>query len=356
MRRFSAILLVTLLAACPDGTLVQAEDKSDDPATVDGDGGVQQTEDPPDASTTPPVEMYTPEETVPEQVADPRTGPPYPIVLAHGLNGFRDVGPLDYFFRVPAALEEAGHQVFVTAVAPYNGSASRARLLAEQIDAILAQTGARKVNIIAHSQGGLDSRYLISTLGYGDRIATLTTVSTPHLGSAVADAILDNEFPAELDIINGYASLFGAAAADAENDADARAALETLHTANATAFNHANPDDPRVVYFSFAGRTNLQRADDECAGEWPNPDAVDGAEVALLGTWTLLAGSLTEPKANDGLVTVASAKWGRFMGCIPADHLDEIGQIADLIPDLISGWDHVDFYRRWANELRTMGY
>jgi hypothetical protein len=27
-------------------------------------------------------------------------------------------------------------------------------------------------------------------------------------------------------------------------------------------------------------------------------------------------------------VTVQSARWGTFIGCVPADHFDEVGQIA----------------------------
>ena len=253
-------------------------------------------------------------------------------------------------------LEEAGLEAYVTAVAPYDGTPQRANMLKVEIDRILEQSSARKLNVIAHSQGGLDTRYLISTLGYGDRVASLTTVSTPHRGTKVADTLLNHELPLEEELINAYAWLFGEASGDAENDPNARASLETLSQAHAETFNRANPDDPRVAYFSFAGRTNLQRADDQCAGEWSNPDAIDAIEPALLATWTLLAEDLFSPKANDGLVAVESARWGRFMSCLPADHADEIGQLADLFPELISGWDHVAFYVDWARQLHAMGF
>ena len=349
----AALAMLALVNACGDETLT-ADPTHDNPATTAGDGGGQVSvgSDGGGPAVDPGLE---PLPTTATPVADARLGPPYPVVLVHGLNGFRDVGPLEYFFRVPASLEADGQQVFVTAVAPYSGSAHRAALLAPQIDEILRVTNARKVNLIAHSQGGVDSRYLISSLGYGDRVASLTTISTPHRGTPVADAIGRADGPVADGILNAYAFLFGALAADAENDPDARAALETLSVVGMEEFNRHNADDPRVQYFSFAGRSNLQSADSACAGERPNPDAVDALEIALLPTWLLLAGSLTSPEPSDGLVPVASAKWGRFMGCLPADHLDEIGQLADLFPELISGWDHVAFYVNWVRWLRQQG-
>ena len=73
----------------------------------------------------------------------------------------------------------------------------------------------------------------------------------------------------------------------------------------------------------------------------------------LLATAAFLSGTDTaKPIANDGLVTVESAKWGVFMGCIPADHMKEVGQ-----PMLVAGipgrWNHRDFYVTWANKLVT---
>jgi triacylglycerol lipase len=349
MRLGTLTLVVMLLPACPEEALVQSQQPPATTAASDGGGSVAL-----DASVeeTP----LAPENVVPVRVADTRKGPPYPILLVHGLNGFRDLGPVDYFFRVPGALTDAGEAVFVTAVAPYDGSAARAAVLARQLDAVLEATGARKVNLIAHSQGGLDSRLLISTLGYGDRVASLTTISTPHRGTAVADLLYQDGNVVAEGLINAWAWLFGEVSRDTQNNPNGRAALATLATANMAAFNQANVDDGRVQYFSFAGRTNLQQANDACAGSvWPNPDAVDVVEAALLPTWLYLAGSITSPTANDGLVTVDSARWGTFVGCLPADHADEIGQLLDLLPDLVSGWDHVDFYRRWVTELRQRG-
>src|SRR5215510_6280544 len=54
-----------------------------------------------------------------------------------------------------------------------------------------------KVHIIAHSMGGLDARYLLCNNLYGlgalDRVVSLSTISTPHRGSQVADLLVGAE-------------------------------------------------------------------------------------------------------------------------------------------------------------------
>jgi triacylglycerol esterase/lipase EstA (alpha/beta hydrolase family) len=68
-------------------------------------------------------------------------------------------------------------------VEPFRGVADRSTTLSRSIDQILRETGAKKVNLVAHSLGGKDARYLVSALGYGDRVASISTIGTPHRGS-----------------------------------------------------------------------------------------------------------------------------------------------------------------------------
>jgi triacylglycerol lipase len=291
-----------------------------------------------------------------ENTSRPRFGTcqqaPYPIVLHHGLSGFDRIGPVNYFYGVKKDLTHLGVDVFETEVAPYQSSAFRGKQLGEQIDKILEETEACQVNIIAHSQGGLDARYLISSLGYSDRIASLTTISTPHRGSRVADAVL-GYLPEKADkLVDAFAHLQGKMISDFGDDPNVRAALEQLSEKfMAEQFNPANEDAPDVSYFSVAGRSLHQSADAECEGAlWSNPAKTDAIDPLLLFT----AQYLKEP--NDGLVTVSSAKWGAFLGCIQADHFDEIGQIADKFPNLASGFDHKHLYRKIVTLLHERGF
>src|ERR1051326_2499872 len=112
-----------------------------------------------------------------------------PIVLVHGLLGFNEIklGPLRlarYFCDLPASLIVAGNRVLVPRLSPTGGVRERAA----QLKAFLEQfPPAEPVHLVAHSLGGLDSRYMISCLGMAERVLTLTTVATPHRGTSFAD-------------------------------------------------------------------------------------------------------------------------------------------------------------------------
>lgn len=92
--------------------------------------------------------------------------PKNPIVLAHGLMGFdelRLVGNLipgiQYWRGITDAYRQNHIQAYTTAVPTTGSIEERAMALHEQIK---AKATGKDVNIIAHSMGGLDSRYLIS--------------------------------------------------------------------------------------------------------------------------------------------------------------------------------------------------
>ena len=119
----------------------------------------------------------------------------YPIVFAHGMAGFIRVGTdqfgLDYWYQILPDLARNGGNVWATRVSPFNSSEIRGEQLLEQVNEILAITGAKKVNLIGHSHGGPTIRYVA---GAGNGIvASLTSVGAPHKGSPVGDLILQAE-------------------------------------------------------------------------------------------------------------------------------------------------------------------
>lgn len=285
-------------------------------------------------------------------------GAPYPIVLAHGMAGWDKLGPLNYFLNVGADLRARGNTVVEARVSPFEPSSVRARQLAGYVDETLRNTGACKVLLIGHSQGGLDARYLVSSLHYGDRVGAVVTVSTPHRGTKVADAVAGLIPGFSYDLINGLLKAVGILVG-APGEPNLKAQLVQLSTASMSRFNPDNPNDPRVRYYSVAGRSALKRADTECSGGlWPNgarSDLLDALFVVPAGVFSLTSPNPLDPVAHDGLVSVESAKWGRFLGCVPADHLDEIGQIADLFTDPVSGFEHKGMYRKIVDQLRADG-
>jgi triacylglycerol lipase len=288
---------------------------------------------------------------------------PYPIVLMHGMSGFGqlEVGPvgITYFDGVVEDLTKRGESVFVTIVPPYDTSEARAAALATQIDDILKRTGKAKVNLVAHSQGGMDARVITSPqgLGYGDRIASVTTIATPHRGSKVADAVLGllQYVPADvIDSVSGdFLKLIEKTAFALQSDAHLRQqVVEISEHYMTTVFNPKYQDAPGVLYTSYAGRTNLRTGIGVCDdGKYDNdPLSVDATQLALAPLAVFLEeGKL---KVNDGLVTVESAKWGTFQQCVPADHLKEVGQLAPAA----STFDHLQLFRDIVARVRSAGH
>lgn len=306
------------------------------------------------ADAVTPADLVAPDVVADVPVAQGDTR--LPIVLVHGFAGFQDIGPVGYFFRVAPMLRAQGRRVYEAVLPPFGSSPQRAPALAQAVDDALRDSGASRVVILAHSQGGLDARYIISTMGYGGRVGALVTVSTPHRGTAVAD-LFNSAIPGVADgVINAFATLLGVAYNEARSRADLRGALQGMSTQAMARFNEENRDDPRVRYYSWAGRSNRRDGASVCAGEVANePSRVDNTTVFLAGIALLLEGTNPRENVNDGMVTVQSAKWGRFMGCVPADHFDEVGQVAHTGPVRESGFDHLAFYRQIVATLERDG-
>jgi triacylglycerol lipase len=285
------------------------------------------------------------------------------IVLAHGF----DASPTNRwsFYKVQDALVKDGHVVHVARVSPYKAVPERAKELATHVDAALDECRAKpgcdasKVHIVAHSMGGLDSRYVISKLGYGDRVASLTTISTPHRGSRIAD-VLVKAIPDDFEkAVDALASVWAHTFTSDElaDGSDVVGALTSIsETYTEEHFNQEVLDDPRVTYLSWAGVSSVggipgPKDMDACEGKlstrWHTRDVMD---VSLVAAAAFVAHG-TDLEANDGMVMVEHAKWGKFMGCVPADHLDEVGQPHHDRPSLLGGFDHIDFYRRLASSL-----
>src|SRR5690348_5107610 len=114
-----------------------------------------------------------------------------PIVLVHGLGAKAAYGPIDYFFGLPAKLKQAGNRVFVANLTSWHTIKHRAAELKRQIEEAFPD---ERVNIVSHSMGGLDSRYLVSKLDFAERVTSVTTIGTPHRGSTLGD-IASGIFP-----------------------------------------------------------------------------------------------------------------------------------------------------------------
>jgi triacylglycerol lipase len=285
-------------------------------------------------------------------------GKAYPVVFLHGMAGFRELGSgpakIEYFSGVKDALTAAGEPlVFITQASPYATSEVRASEIREQIDRILERTGAAKVNLIGHSQGGLDARFLASPGGLGihSKVASVTTISTPHRGSRIADLALQVA-PDGIagDVVSAFLSIFQRSLYALNTDENFRAQVTQLTPNSMAAFNRTIVDAPGVVYESYAGRSNLRTGVGVCDDSAVRNDSLilNAAGPTLLATALFLEGG-SPPEINDGLVTVASAKWGQFVRCMPADHFDEAGLGVSV------SFNAVAFYKSVVARIRALG-
>ncbi len=113
----------------------------------------------------------------------------YPILLVHGL-ALKDVLFLKSFGRIERILRIQGYTVYKSRIDGFGAVETNAAQLKDEILGILKETGTDKVNIIAHSKGGLDAKYMIRQLDMAGSVASLTTLCTPHRGSPIASFIL----------------------------------------------------------------------------------------------------------------------------------------------------------------------
>jgi triacylglycerol lipase len=273
----------------------------------------------------------------------------FPIVLVHGLFGFDQILGNPYFFQITPALREGGARVFTVQIAAANNNDVRGEQLLQQVRQVLAITGATKVNLIGHSQGGPTARYVLGVRP--DLVASLTTVGSPHTGSAVADVAAGLPGPlvnVATRIAQGLAGLIDLLSGGGF-DQDVNAALSALTTSGSAAFNRRFPtglpttscgNGPAVVngvhVYSWSGTgvlTNILDITDAPLGL---------TALAFLG------------EANDGLVGRCSSHFGTVIrDDYFQNHLDEVNQVLGLTSPFTV--NPVTLFRQQANRLRNAG-
>ncbi len=259
----------------------------------------------------------------------------YPILLVHGVF-FRDTKYFNYWGRIPDELEANGATIFYGNHHSASSIADSATELKSRIIELLSESGAEKVNIIAHSKGGLDCRYAISKLGISDKVASLTTINTPHKGCLFADYLLSKIPPSiknkVADTYNSTLKKFG------EQNPDFLAAVNDLTDSACRQLDDEMPT-PQGIYCQSIGSI-LTRATN---GKFP-----------LNLSYHLVKHFSGE---NDGLVDESSFQWGENYILLRPTKKRGIshGDMIDLNRENIDGFDVREFYVNLVNELKNKG-
>jgi triacylglycerol lipase len=275
------------------------------------------------------------------------TATKWPIVLIPGLLGFKTIlGSVDYFTAIPEALESGGAKVYVVQVSQANTPMLRGQQIIAQLDALAKVSGAERFNLVGHSQGAMDARYVAATRP--DLVASVTSVAGPHAGSPAAAFALSVPLGLGSDLMQALSDFVKLLAGET-NPNDAKAALGWLAPAGAATFAAqypaAMPTTPcgsgapvvgGIRYYSWGGVGTLTNALDLLDPTW-----------ALLG-----AIDLTDP--NDGLIPRCSTHLGQV---IRDDYIANHTDATNLVFGLVSpfGPNPKTLYRDQANRLLNVG-
>jgi triacylglycerol lipase len=254
----------------------------------------------------------------------------YPVVLVHGMM-VKDFSFWPAFRGITDFLRSQHITVYTSNQDGLGTIASNAAQLKEEIEAILKKEGCDKVNLIAHSKGGLDARYMISQLGMDEHVASLTTLSTPHHGSGLSAKLL--QMPGFLAktiafFTNAFYKLLG------DSHPDILRLGQELTAEAMEAFNTAVPNAPSVYYQSFSSTAPHKKA--------------------FLRFIPYQISRYCEQDDTDGMVAVKSSQWGNYRGSISAelDHFKMVGVYGSKTKLTGVGL----FYLHIIQELQSMGF
>ena len=253
----------------------------------------------------------------------------HPIVLVHGL-GAKSFGPFDYFYGLPKLLREAGNQVIIPQLAAWHTIEYRANQLKQQMIEKLPEG---KFNLIGHSLGGLDARYLTSCLGLAERVASVTTIGTPNRGSILSD------------LASGLSrgTMTGAAWG-------AISSIDRMTSVLGISFGALK----QVSCRNFEESLNIQMPDMQGVGYFSATSAIaDPCRNNALPLFWGTHGILKKHEGdNDGYVSVTSAQWGHHICTYSGDHYAQIGHLLGRT----RGMDYLRFYGEIFSYLKKQGY
>ncbi len=259
----------------------------------------------------------------------------YPVLLVHGVF-FRDYKFPNYWGRIPKELELNGAEVYFGNQQSAASVEDSGKELVSRIKEIVKACGCQKVNVIAHSKGGLDIRCAVNQSDIGRYIASITTINTPHRGCEFAQSLLE-KIPVKMQekIAGTYNSAMRKLG---DKNPDFMAAVNDL-TADTCKKMDSGFGIPEGIFCQSVG-SKLNKATN---GKFP-----------LNFTYNLVK-YFDGP--NDGLVSETSFEWGEKYTFITTDGKRGVshGDMIDLNRENIDGFDVREFYVSLVADLKNRG-
>ena len=293
--------------------------------------------------------VHKPAKTVQSDYAQTK----YPVVFAHGLFGFGSVVGIDYYYQILPDLARNGASVWNTRVSTMHSSEFRGQQTLDQVEEVLAITGAEKVHLIGHSHGGQSVRFVAGVAP--EKVASVTTIASGNQGAKIATllegvlegSILEKPARAIFDNLVSPVITFASGLDSKVFPYDAKAALKALAATESQKFNQKFPNgvpttpcgsgDAKVgntYYFSFMGNSAFNTP-------------LDPSDYGLAASG-LLAGA-----DNDGVTERCSSRFGHVVrDTYKWNHVDEINHLLSL--KARSAPSAVDVYRQHVNRLKQI--
>lgn len=288
----------------------------------------------------------------PARAADTYTQTKYPIVLAHGMAGFDSLfGVLDYFYGIESELKSGGAKVYITHVPQFNTSEARGEALLAQVQDVLARSGAKKVNLIGHSHGGLDVRYVAAVRP--DLIASVTTVGTPHKGADLADYLRSNLKGGSFTegVLAYFANSLGTVLGLLSGHTQPQDAIAALGALSKTGTSQFTTKFPAGIPTSSCGSGAATGAQGQRYYSWSGTDPFTNLFDA--SDYAMKLSSFFYSESNDGLVGRCSSHFGTVLrDNYNMNHLDEVNQVLGLTAFFT---DPKSVFRSQANRLKGAG-
>ena len=256
----------------------------------------------------------------------------YPIILVHGIM-LKDKKYFKAFGKIEKILQDEGYHVYTSKTDGFGSIENNAMQLKKQILEILEIEKADKINIIAHSKGGLDSKYMLEHLGMVDNVASLTTLATPHKGSPIASALL--KLPRFLVYliawnINLWYKIFG------DEHPDSYKVCLQLRKQDDEILTFSNEIYHKVYCQSYS--TTMKNSRDDFLMMIPHKFL-----------------SYYENDDHDGLVSKESSKFALFKGDCIDDSISH-GQLVDISFNKSKKEIVYDFWLNLCNDLSNHGF